>query len=227
MSAVATARHRAKAEAQVLNDLEEILPGSQNKPMYQAWFKTLSDQQFDDWIVAMERGETRLSLISPIQSTPQLDVKRNLATVKRWGHNCFERIWMPAKSGAPSYLSNIPYLVLLLPLRRQAQHMVKKRSIPEDNRTIDDFTGQPAGRSKGSKISYPEVNVLATHGLDHTTLELIRWRGGDLKGFYALNQSVYQTGQASQDALADRAGEVTSTQTLRTILKGMMLKTTL
>lgn len=220
-------RNRAQAEAQVLNDLEEILPGSQNTPMYKAWFKTLTDAQFETWISQMERGETRLSLISPIQSKPQIDVKRNLATMKKWGHPPFERINMPPKAGSPGYLSNIPYLVILLPLRRQAQHLVKKRSIPEDNRVIDDFTGQPAGRSKGSKVSYPEINVLATHGLDATTLELIRWRGGDLKGMYAMNQSIYQTGHASQAALADLAGEVTSTQTLRTLLKSMMLKTTL
>lgn len=219
--------NRAKAEAQLLNDIEAILPGSPNKEMYREWFKTMSDAQFEHWVQQLERKETRVCLFSPIQSTPQINVKYNLDLAKQWGIKIFERVWMPPKAGAPAYLTNIPYPIYRLPMRRQAQHLIKKRSIPEDNRTIDDYTGQPTGKSKGSKVSYPEINVLATHGLDHTTLELIRWRGGDLKGFYAMNQSVYQTGRASQAALAPHAGEVTSTQTLRTILKAMMLKTTL
>lgn len=219
--------NRKAAEAQLLADIEAIENGPRNAQMYREWFATLTDAQFDKWCEMCEKGETRVSFIAPIQSDIMLEPLRLLKLARSWGREIWERVWMPAKAGVPSYLSNHRYYIFRLSARRQAQHLVKKRSIPEDNRTIDDLTGQPAGKSKGSKISYPEVNALITHGLQHTALEMIRWRGGDLKGMFAMNQSIYQTGHASQESLQPRAGEVTSTQLLRTILKAMMLKTTL
>jgi hypothetical protein len=113
--------------------------------------------------------------------------------------------------------------VTLQPLRRQAQLLVKKISIPEDNKSINDLTGQPSstGKSRGSKISYPETQIMAALNLDNSLIEMLKYRGGDQKGFIAMNKSISQTGGVSLDALSKLGTRVKSTDTLRTFLTCM------
>jgi hypothetical protein len=103
----------------------------------------------------------------------------------------------------------------------------KKISIPAHNNTVDDLTGQPTGPSKGAKISYPETQVFASMGLYNTLSELMKFRGGDLAGFDAMNKSISQTGSVSLKAIEPYASGVESTKTLKVFLTGMHLKSTL
>jgi hypothetical protein len=117
--------------------------------------------------------------------------------------------------------------VVDLVLRRQAQLLVKKISIPEDNKSVDDFTGQPTGKSKGSKISYPETQILAALNLDNNLTELLKFRGGDVKGFDAMNNSISKTGGVSLASIEKLGTRVKSTETLHTLLTCMHIGNTL
>jgi hypothetical protein len=221
------AGNRKAATAEVLNVMESLLPGSANTALWKARLESMSDKQFEDFIVGLEQGTTRLSIISPnFEEGVKLEVPRNLKLAEEWGHEFFEHLWMYDADGR-RYLSPIKYLIIDLPLRRQAQHLIKKISIPEDNRSVDDLTGQPTGKSKGSKLSYPEMQVLAALGLDHSIIEMIKYRGGDIKGFNAMNQDIENTGSVSQAQIEPRSGGVESTKTLHTILTAMHLSNTL
>jgi hypothetical protein len=103
----------------------------------------------------------------------------------------------------------------------------KKISIPENNKTIDSLTGQPAGDSKGAKISYDELQICAGMGLDASMVEMMKYRGGDLGGFRALSAMIARTGSANLNTLSAYASGVESTKTVKTILTGMHLKSTL
>lgn len=219
--------NRKAAEAQILADLEEILPGSQNPALYKARFAAMDDKEFDDFMKGLEAGTNRLTLIAPNFTKPKLEVPRNLAIAKKWGHEFFERVWMEPSNGAPAYLSPIKYLIIELPVRRQAQHLIKKISIPEDNKSVDDLTGQPTGKSKGSKVSYPEIQVMAALKLDHSMTEMLKFRGGDRKGFNAMNDSISKTGSVSMQSIEHLAGGVESTKTLKTLLTACHLSNTL
>jgi hypothetical protein len=221
------AGNRQKAQALCLEYIDKILPGSGNRKIYEDLFASMSDEAFEAFIGKLKSGQARLALIAPNMAEPKLSVERNLAIAKELGHEFFQRIWMDGKAGAPKYLSAVPYLVVDLPLRRQAQLLVKKISIPEDNRSVDNLTGQPTGASKGSKISYPEIQILAALGLDDSITELIKYRGGDQKGFIAMNDSIARTGGVSQKALEPLGTKVKVTQTLSTYLTAMHLKSTL
>jgi hypothetical protein len=221
------AGNRKAAEAQILADLEEILPGSENPALWKARFAAMSDKEFEDFMKGLEQGTNRLSLIAPNFGKQKLTVPRNLAIAKKWGHNFFEKIWMPPENGAPAYLSPIPYLIIELPLRRQAQHLIKKISIPEDNKSVDDLTGQPTGKSKGSKLSYPELQVMAAQGLDHSITEMIKARGGDRGMFNAMNDSISKTGSVSLKSIEHLSTGVESTKSLKTLLTAMHLSNTL
>lgn len=208
--------------------LEDILPGSQNTQIYADIFRVMSDEDFDGWIKKLIAKETYIAIIAPEKSGPQLSVANNLQVAKKWGHEFFERIWMDPKNGAPAFLSNDKYLVVDFPLKRQAQFLVKKISIPEDNRSIDNLTGQPTGKSKGAKISWPEVQIMAAlGGFDNTIVEFIKFRGGDLQGFNAMNHSIHTTGGVSLSSIGVLGTRVKSVQSLSTLLTSMHLTNSL
>jgi hypothetical protein len=218
---------RPAAEAQILADIEEILPGSDNPKYYQALFAGMDDQTFDQFMLKLESGEMTLSIIAPNFAKAQLEVSRNFATARKWGHAPLERVWMDDGDGTPPYLSNDPYPIMEVTVRRQAQLQAKKMSVAEDAKSVDDFTGQPTGRSKGAKISFPELQLLAAQGLDDSILELIKWRGGDTKGYNAFVDALSGGGGVSLSAIANMAGGVVSTQTLKTLLLCMHVSSTI
>ncbi|EKD22608.1 MAG: Virion structural protein [uncultured bacterium] len=221
---------RKKAEDFIISYIEKLLPKSGNREIYFELFASMSDKQFDDFMKALEDGTKRLAIIAPNLADSKLSINNNLAIADELGHNFFERIWMVDSNSSgdvPPYLSPLPYLIVDLPLRRQAQLLVKKVSIPENNRSIDDFTGQPTGASKGSKISYPEIQILSAINLEESLVELLKVRGGDLGSFDAANDSISKTGGFSLKAIEHLGTGVISTQTLHTLLTAMHLKNSL
>ena len=219
--------NRKAAESFCLEYIGKLLPGGENIAIYKSLFDSMDDKAFDDFMSKIESGENHLSIIAPNFSKNSLSVERNLKIADELGHNFFQKIWIPAKGSNPRYLTPIPYLIIDLPLRRQSQLLDEKISIPENNNSVDDLSGQPTGKSKGSKISYPEIQVMAAMRLDNSLVEMIKYRGGDSKAFNAMNRSIAQTGGASLKALAPFADEVESKRTLRTFLTCMHLRATL
>lgn len=220
------AGNRKAAEALLLADLEEILPGSENTAIWKERLKGMSDKEFDTFIDGLEHGTTLISVIVPNFGKTKIDVGRNLKLAVKWGETFFHRLWMPGPDGN-YYLTPKTYLVYDLPLRRQAQHQIKKTSIPEDNKSVDMLTGQPTGKSKGSKLSYPELQVASALGLDKSIMELIRDRGGDTGAFHAMNAIISKTGTVSQEELAPYSTGVESTKTLGIILTSAHLSNSL
>ena len=219
--------NRKAAENIILTYIEKILPGSENKTIYRNLFDSMDDKKFDEFMAKLNDGSSRLAIIAPNFGTSKLSVERNLDLAIELGHEFFERIWIDGGNEVPPYLSPIKYLIVDLPLRRQAQLLVKKISIPENNKSIDDFTGQPTGKSKGSKISYPETQIMAALNLDASLTEMLKYRGGDLKGFNAMNDAISKTGGVSLNSIAAASGVVKSTETLHTLLISMHLSNTL
>lgn len=216
--------NRQAAEKEILNWINEMIPGSDNTKLYKAKFAAMDDLAFEKFINDLDAGAVQLAIITPNFGDKQLDTERNLALGERLGHKFFQHIRVPAKDGMPAYITPVEYLVIDLPLRRQAQILDKKISIPEDNNSVDNFTGQVTGASKGSRMSYPEVQVLAAQGLEHSLTEFLKYRGGDERGFNAMNTMIGRTGGVSMDAIEGFAGKVRSTHTLKVFLTAMHLR---
>ena len=197
--------NRKAAEEVVLTYIEKLMPGSPNTQIYQERFAAMSDQEFDTFMTQLEKEEIFLTIQAPNLSEHKLSIERNLAIAQELGHEFFERVWMDEGNDIPPYLSNHKYLIVDLPLRRQAQLLTKKISIPKNNNTVDMMTGQPTAGSKGSKISYPELQIMAALGLDNSAIEFMKYRGGDLKGFNAMNTAISKTGGVELEAL-DKLG---------------------
>ena len=220
--------NRLAATAFILKYIDKIAPGGENKKIYEDLFSKMSDTDFDQFMKDLSTEEKFLPVVYPNLGNVKITVKNNLEIAKELGHNFFSRLWIGSHDEAPDYLTPIPYLVVDLPLRRVSQSLIKKVKVPQDNKTIDTLTGQPTGdgRSKGSRISFPELQVLSAMGLDACTVELMKYRGGDQRGFRAMNTMIARQGVANLDTLAHYASGVESTKTLKTYLLCMHLKPT-
>lgn len=218
--------NREAATQEIVKWVEEILPGGGNKEMYEEMLGRLSNAQFAEYMGKLESGDETLSLVAPNLMKKRLSVDRNLKIAKKLGHNFFQRLWLTDPHTDTTYLTPIPYLVVDLPLRRQAQLLTKKVSIPESSDRADVLTGQATGPSKGASLSFPELQVLHAQGLDRTIEELIKYRGGDEDAYRAMNKELQNTGTVSLDAVKTNS-RVKSTETLSTFFKAAHIQNNL
>ena len=215
------AGNRSATENFILKYVAKLVPGdTSNVQIYKDRFAAMDDKQFEAFMQKIESGEEMLAIVVPNLSEHKVTMENNLKVAEELGHNFFERIWITPNDGSPPYLTPKKYLVFTQVLRRPAQLLVKKTSITEDKRSVNDLTGQPAatGKSRSSKISYPETQIMAALNLDNSLIEMLKYRGGDTKGFNAMNQSISKTGGVSLDALKKLNTRVKSTETLKTLL---------
>lgn len=219
------AKNRKAAEEFIVKYIDKILPDSPNTEHWKKTLEEMSDSAFDRFMQDLRDGKVTLSIEVPNMGKHRLNTERNLDIANELGFEFYHRIKFGPSEDRPGYITPIKYLVVQLPIRRQAQHLQKKISIPADNNSVDIFTGQPTGKSQGSKMSYPEGLVMLSNGLEKSMIEVMKYRGGDRGGFNALNDSIIKTGIARQDALAPHATGVESTATLKTFLTCMHLKT--
>ena len=140
----------------------------------------------------------------------------------------FEKIWIAQNDPErPKYLTNVPYIILELPIRRQSQLLVKKISVPENNRSIDQLSGQAAGDSRSARISYPELQFLMGMNLPHSLVEFMKSRGGDKGGSNPMNRTISTDGTVTLKGISHLATGVESTKTLSAYLTSMHLRNTL
>lgn len=215
--------NRDKATKELLKWVNMILPGSDNTRIWKERLETMSDSEFDAFMSRLESGEETISMVVPNLDKKRLSVERNLDIAEKLGHPFFERLWLTDPHSGETYLTPVKYLVVDLPLRRQVQSLFKKISIPDNNDHIDELTGQATGPSRGSKVSFPEIQVLYAQGLNKSITELIKYRGGDEEGFRAMNKAVVDTGGVSLATLAESPTRTKSVETMSTLLKSMHL----
>lgn len=221
-------KNRHKAEAFILDIINSLSPGNLNVEVYKRLFKSMTDDDFDKYMDDLKNERKYLVFIAPNFGKHSISVERNLEIAEqKLNHDFFQQVWFGQKGDIPAYLSPEKYLIIDLPLRRASQLLTKKISVPEHNRTVDFLTGQPTGDSKGSKISAPELKILATMDIDNAILELIKYRGGDKRGYAALNGMMTRNGTANLSVLKNFADGVGSTKTLKSYLTAMHLRNTL
>lgn len=216
--------NREKATRELLYFIEKLAPGSDNKKIYEERLGAMSDKQFAEFIDRLENEEEILALFVPNLSKHPISVANNLKVADELGHDFFHHLYLTDPDTGQVMKTPAKHMVIDLPVRRQAEMLQAKISIPENNKVVDERSNQPTGPSKGSRMSYPELQVNAAKGLDNMILELIKFRGGDERAYNAMNRSILETGEASLEAIkAQGPTAVKSTQTLSVYLKAMML----
>jgi hypothetical protein len=218
---------RKKAEAFILQVIKEIDPSGENEKIYKEIFSSMSDKDFDEYMKKMENEEAFLTLFIEHFNNSSITTENNIKVGKKHGIKFFHKLTVTGDKDLGEYTTPIEYMLLELPVRRQSQNLVKKISIPEHNRVVDTLTGQPTGDSKGAKISYPELQVLTSMGLENSLVELFKYRGGDSGGFNAYNQSIMKYGETNLKLLNNYATGVVSSKTLKAYLLAIHTNTNL
>ena len=215
--------NRKAATARLIELIDSIIPGSPNTERYQKRLNAMSDREFDQYMEGLQNGTLIPDFIVPNLGRWRLDINRNFKIAEGLGHDFFQPLKLTDPATGTVYQTPVKYLIIDLFLRRQQQLLIKKASIPDDNAHVDTLTAQPTGVSKAAKLSFPEINILNAKELDQAIIEFIKYRGGDTKGFNAMNRSILSTGHASLQQLDKLGTSVKARETLSAFLKGMHL----
>lgn len=215
---------RKQTQEYILSYMKKIFKKDNNYNLYKNLFDKMNDQEFDEFMQGLRDGTITLSCVISTNDSDEVDPKRNISIGKELGFNFFQKIRVSGSDNLPDYTTPNEYLVLKLPIRRAAQLLVKKISLPEDDNTIDNLTGQVTNKSKGSKISLPEIQVLAGIGMKEALNELVKIRGGDLGSARALKGYLERGLPATQKEINLYSTGVESTKTLNSYLNGMHIK---
>lgn len=189
------------------------------------FFDRLTDDQFDRLMDDYEAERDYMPIVVPNLANYSLNADRNVKLAKdEFDYDFFQQLRIIDQVTGRAFVTNKKHMVIKGVVRRQAQTLEKKMSIPDDNRHVDELTGQPTGPSKGSSVSFPELQVLYAQGFESSILELIKYRGGDVTAFQAMNKLVADTGEVSLNMLSRLGTRVKSTQTLGAYLRAMHLQ---
>ena len=219
--------NRKAATQECLKWIGEMVPGGQAVKDMEVALNSLSDEAFARFIDRLESGEEIISIAIPNLGPDKLEMERLLALGEKLEHEFFEQLWLTDAKTGVTYLTPEKYLVIDLPLRRQQQMLAKKISIPDNNRHVDELSGQVTGDSHGASLSLPELQLLRSQGLDRPILELIKPRGGDNKAYRFISRQIIETGSASLDSVMNLGTRPKSTETMSNLLRGMHLQNNL
>lgn len=219
--------NRALVEKEILYFIDQFRPGSKNKEMYETLFKSMNDSEFESFINDLEKGES-LVLYAPNLEKPALNIDANLKIAKQLDVEIFQHLYLTDPHTGQLKKTANKYMVGEAVVRRQAQTLDDKSSIPNSKGRVDQRTGQYVGEIKGARFSGPELHVNASKGLDKMLLETVKYKGGDERGYSLFKQSIYQTGEVSIDYLMNNFDTaVKSNKTMSVYLKAMHLQNNL
>lgn len=215
--------NRSAAQAVCLKRMKELDPSNINAQVYEDMFKAMTDTQFHEFMQGLISGSNPLNIAVPNFGETKVTVENNIKMIEDMGFPLYQRIWVTDPLTGQEFLTPRKYMVVEANVCRQAQTLDHKISVAKDNKSIDERTGQPTGKSKSGKLSGPEFMMLKNRGLDKTIIELIKFRGGDLESMRYLDNEIIKTGVGSMANVPGQSVRAPkSVQTMSAYLTAMM-----
>lgn len=211
---------RAKIEAYILKWMDRYDTSKTNGNLYRQLFKTMSDEKLNEII-----SGDGIPFYAPVGGPVQVPTDHARDVLKEMGLPVSERIWLTNSKTGMTILTEHEHMVLPLITRPQTQSIIKKASIPEHNRRVDQYTHQVTGSgvSKASSMSFPEAYLLMAEGYEAAAKEFIQGRGGNLKLLRAIYAEIKATGKGSLEQSMLAATKSKAVTTLGTIYRAMHL----
>lgn len=217
--------NRKKATDFIVNMMKEIIPGDTfNSDLKKKQLNALSDEEFKKFMEDVRDGKEWITFYAPNLDTLKVDIDNNIRVGKMLGHNFFDRLWWVDPVTGRRTLSIHESFIVDIIVRRQSQLQSSKESIPLDNKARDDISGQVTSDSKGSKLSYPEVQTLLVQELECAIVEMIKFRGGDLEALREMELQIMQTGTADYDSLMQLGSRAKIIDVMGAYLEAMHLR---
>lgn len=216
-----------KAIAFAAQKMKELFPNTRNAEQITEDLKKLNPKEFDALMHKLKSGEEYLPATLPNLNGQHMPKDHILAVAKKWGIDPFQHMLMtdPDVEGK-EFVTPLRYMTLLLPLPRFSQTLESKISLPKDQNHVDEMTGQVTGDSKGARVSFNEMNILAGKEMIAPIIETMKVRGGDEGARKQFEHDVILNGVGNlEDAVKSGTG-VKSTMTLAAKLRSIHINTT-
>jgi len=194
---------------------------NRNIAMYEEYFDKLSDKEFDVVMTKLSKGDSVLPYYAFNMDKSTMNVANVLKVGDALGIEFFQQIYMTDPVTGVEYLTPEKYLIVDVPIRRQGQHLTKKKDVPDDDKVTDATTGQAVGPSKSAMMSLPEIMVLESAGHTSAIEELTKARGGDQLAYNHSKRQMIDSGSFTLKELATLGSKPTSTDTVKAFLLGM------
>ncbi len=178
---------------------------------------SLSDKELDVLVEDIANGKSVLPLIVPNGST--IDYEDLLATTKKRKVNLHRKII--TTDGDKRTKGRIPRLVMEVPVKKLAQLVDKKRSISDDQHSVNHLTGQVTGVSKSMSITNPELSLMAGNGMYAAIRENTKYRGGDINAKLVIEKLAEAGMEITQETLEKYSSGPEVNNTVKQMLLGM------
>lgn len=213
---------RKEFKAEILAGVAEILKtdkkvSDHNIGLISNLIDSLSDKELDILIEDLSTGKVVLPLVVPNGST--IDYEDLLATTKKRKVNLHKKII--TIDGNKRTKGRIPRLVMEVPVKKLAQLVDKKRSIADDQHSVNHLTGQVTGASKSMSITNPELSLWAGNGMYAGTKEATKYRGGDINSKLVIEKLAESGMEITQETLEKYSSGPEVNNTVKQLLLGM------
>ena len=215
-------KNRKKTEDFILSYIKKLTRTDFNVNLYKDLFKSMNNKEFDEFMTKLKNKEFILPAIVPHdKGAVNVSLENNIKVYKELGYDFFKHLLIGPNEDGPKRKTKYPMLIHLAPMRRMKQTIAKGLSVSENDKIRDSLTGQVSGPSKSSSISYPELQLLVSMGMEHSVNELLISRGGDEGSMRAEKQALLRYGNVSNNFVSQYGTGVTSTKTLKSYFNGM------
>lgn len=220
---------RKEAEDRIVKLVGDIAPGTINVQLYKNLFTTMNDKEFKKFMENILSEKVKLQIVVEPSDTNALNTERNLKLAEKYGITMFQKLTYSEHgfkgdgTYVPEHTPVIPRLIIDVPMRRPSQLLTKGISVPKDNNSIDQLSGQVTGSSKSAKLTQPEIELLASMGLQKSVIEAIKARGGDAGMAAAFDMAIDRNGFVTLDQIEPYATGVVSSETLDIMFRSAMI----
>ena len=213
-----------------VNALRPTKDGSDNDNV--KYLKSLFEGKTDKEITELAKTIKEKGMIIPYIA-PNFDDKNEckmediIAVGKELGYETHQNVWITEEDGI-SYQMPIKHLVGMLYVRRQNQTAMHSAGYADIGNTINTLTGQVTGNSKVTRISFPELTLIAQYPhMEPVMQEFMQFRGGDVKARRYLKWSIANTGYADHKMIDSMGSSARIVSTLNMFLIGASLNSTI
>ena len=177
----------------------------------------MSDKQLDALVDDIASGKSIIPLIVPNGST--IDYEDLLNTTKKRKVQLHKKII--TTDGTKRTKGRIPRLVMEVPVKKLAQLVDKKRSIADDQHSVNHLTGQVTGASKSMSITNPELSLWSGNGMSNAIREATKYRGGDINSKLVIDKLAESGIEITQATLEQYSSGPEVNNTVKQFLLGM------
>jgi hypothetical protein len=209
------ASSRKEVTKYILDKFNEMQPGNPNIKITEDFLNGLSETAFKELMVKLANKEDVLPFYAPNIKSKPLDCTNLLKMCDKLNISVFQRLKKVDRISGIEYITPHVYMVLPVITRRQIQTTMKGKSVMEDNRHTDVYTGQASGPSAVVKITFPELAILDSMGHQPIVDELVRHRGGNESSFKFMKRKLLDSGRVSIAELEEVGTRATSINTAR------------